>query len=338
MRSLSISLLLLAAIAAGPLACGPPPAKKCRYAADATLTPWHVQSKGTHNSYHVALEGSQQRYNYSHRPLGEQLEKQGVRSFELDVNWIASTGELEVFHTDVLDDGTTCKRFPDCLAALSAWSAEHPCHQLLTVMIEPKYGFDTTTAEANFQRVEAQINAAFPAERLLTPAELTGEFPSVRASLDARGWPTLGATRGKTLFFITLEAELKPIFTHQGRDLAGRTMFAAGGVTDSWAAVSIVDDAKARSAQIASTAAAGLLVRTRADSENQEPLANDRSTLEAALASAAHVISTDYPVKARGTDYFVEIPGGTPSRCNPLTAPAECAPNLIEDPAELVPR
>jgi hypothetical protein len=43
-------------------------------------------------------------------------------------------------------------------------------------------------------------------------------------------------------------------------------------------------------------------------------------------------VGTDYPVKVNGVDYVVEIPGGTPSRCNALTAPAECTPEAIEDP------
>jgi hypothetical protein len=33
----------------------------------------------------------------------------------------------------------------------------------------------------------------------------------------------------------------------------------------------------------------------------------------------------------------VEIPGGTPARCNPVTGPKDCTSNDIEDPKFLQP-
>lgn len=30
------------------------------------------------------------------------------------------------------------------------------------------------------------------------------------------------------------------------------------------------------------------------------------------------------------------MPGGTPARCDPVTAPPECAPELLENPGRLV--
>ena len=64
----------------------------------------------------------------------------------------------------------------------------------------------------------------------------------------------------------------------------------------------------------------GYLVRTRADSGTEEARSGDTSRLEAALASGAQFISTDYylPNPAFGTDYQVRLPGGKTSRLNPL--------------------
>ena len=63
----------------------------------------------------------------------------------------------------------------------------------------------------------------------------------------------------------------------------------------------------------------------------------DTTDREAALASGATFVSTDYPVPdpAFGTGYFVEMPGGMPARCNPVTAPPDCTPLAVEDPALL---
>lgn len=49
----------------------------------------------------------------------------------------------------------------------------------------------------------------------------------------------------------------------------------------------------------------------------------------------AHWISTDFPAPVDGVDYVVEVPGGTPSRCNPITAPPDCAAADVEDPGRL---
>ncbi|HNP71082.1 MAG TPA: hypothetical protein PKK15_08240, partial [Kouleothrix sp.] len=42
-------------------------------------------------------------------------------------------------------------------------------------------------------------------------------------------------------------------------------------------------------------------------------------------------MSTDFPAQIAGSNYFVEIPEGAPSRCSPVTAPMGCTPALIED-------
>jgi hypothetical protein len=76
-----------------------------------------------------------------------------------------------------------------------------------------------------------------------------------------------------------------------------------------------------------------MLVRTRADWDLVQPLAGDTSVRDAALAGGAHFISTDFPAPVDGIDYWVDIPGGTPSRCNPITAPPECTAEAVEDPA-----
>ena len=58
---------------------------------------------------------------------------------------------------------------------------------------------------------------------------------------------------------------------------------------------------------------------------------------EAALASGAHFVTTDFPGPVDAHDYVLEIPGGTPSRCNPVTASSDCAATALEDPARLSP-
>jgi hypothetical protein len=74
----------------------------------------------------------------------------------------------------------------------------------------------------------------------------------------------------------------------------------------------------------------GYIVRSRADNaEDGEADNNDTARRDAAFTVGAHSISTDYPAKVDGIEYWVQIPNG-PIACNPVTAPPSCDSDLIE--------
>ena len=78
--------------------------------------------------------------------------------------------------------------------------------------------------------------------------------------------------------------------------------------------------------------AQGFIVRTRADGDTVEARTGDTTKRDAAIESGAQFVSTDYPVPNPDfeTGYFVEIPGGMPAGCNPISAPADCRAEDIE--------
>jgi hypothetical protein len=88
------------------------------------------------------------------------------------------------------------------------------------------------------------------------------------------------------------------------------------------------------SADIPGLIETGYIVRTRADADTEQARSGDTTDRDAALASGAQYVSTDYPVPdpALGTGYFVEIPGGAPGRCNPVNAPPGCRSAPLERP------
>jgi calcium-dependent phosphoinositide phospholipase C len=81
----------------------------------------------------------------------------------------------------------------------------------------------------------------------------------------------------------------------------------------------------------------GFVVRTRADADTQEARLGNTVPRDMAIDSGAQWVSTDYPIPDErfGTGYFVQIPGGMPARCNPISAPAECTTLDIENPDAL---
>jgi hypothetical protein len=77
----------------------------------------------------------------------------------------------------------------------------------------------------------------------------------------------------------------------------------------------------------------GYIVRTRSDADTVEARFGLTARRDAALASGAQFVSSDYPEPDPdfGTGYFVEIPDGEPARCNPQNAPPGCREAALED-------
>ena len=82
-------------------------------------------------------------------------------------------------------------------------------------------------------------------------------------------------------------------------------------------------------AEIQEAVSKGFIVRTRSDSNTDEARTGDYTIADAAIASGAQIISTDYyrpdprsAVQGSGwTDFQVKLPGGTMFRINPVVAP-----------------
>ena len=191
---------LAALLAAG---CGeaPAPASDPAYPRDDVLALQHVQAVGTHNSYHVETPGlGLEHLAFSHAPLDVQLGEQGVRQFELDLWWLED--ELRVVHDPLFDLGTSCRTFTECLGVIGAWSADHPGHHPLLVLVELKTPFWEPSAAAILDAVDAGVRAVWPDDGVITPAEVQGEHGSLREAMAERGWPPLAELRGRTLLVL----------------------------------------------------------------------------------------------------------------------------------------
>lgn len=313
------------------------------YPMDDVLRMNQLQLKGTHNSYHVPKDDAKMlsALNYTHAPLAVQLQEQGVRQIELDVHRNASKGVFEVYHLFLVDEGTSCRLFTECLAAVKMWSDSNLAHQPIFIQIEPKDSpSNEADAEAYFELLENEVLSVFPRNRVVAPDDVRKGAATLRDGIAKDGWPTLRNARSRVVFFIDNSAALRGYYTHGGKSLDGRLMFIDSDPTDPFAGILLANDPVSDAQRIADSLKAGLMIRTRADSDNIEPFAGDTSKRDAAIASGAQFVSTDYPVAVAGVPmsgepFFVEIPGGTPSRCNPVTAPMECTSLDIEDPALL---
>lgn len=309
------------------------------------------------------------RMEYEHVPLGQQFEEQKVRQIELDVFLDDAGGRyaeplmrtflgitdppmpaawsnpgLKVFHVQDVDYATTCIAFTTCLSEVKAWSDANPTHVPIAILLELKDtpldlgGLPFVLPElydaAAMDQVDAAIRSVFSPDDLITPDDVRGSHATLPEAIAADGWPTLGESRGKVMFLLDNGGGYRTTYLRGTPNLAGKPVFTTSSPGAADAAFLKRNDPF--DASIPDLVRAGYVVRTRADAETIEARNNDTSMRDAALASGAHWVSTDYPVPNYGfefeTDYFVEIPGGTVARCNPINGPEGCVDADLDQP------
>jgi hypothetical protein len=336
------ALALLSACSSSPVDEGPSRDPSLYvHPKDDSLRINHLQVKATHNSYHVKpTETTIPDWNYTHAPLDVQLGEQGVRGVELDLYWDANRESILVMHAPLVDPKSTCATLRECLETLRAWSDANPGHHVVFVQLEPKSAVEAAAQGEWLDAIDAEIRAVLPPELLVTPDDVRGELDALADALAAQGWPTLGESRGRFLFSFDCSRELALAYAGQDGRLEGRVMFPDSEEGDPFAGFMIINSPG--DAALAAVEA-GYLVRVFAESlsalltDGEEPEEGELR-LEAALECGAQVISTDVPVPRDDLEYYTSIPGGTPSRCNPITAPEGCTSLDLEDPSRIAAR
>lgn len=297
----------------------------------------HVQARGTHNSYHV--EGAvvvHPSHRYTHLPLDEQFELQGVRQIELDLHR-SDAGALEVFHLPLIDPETVCLAFGDCLRSMKRWSDANRAHLPIVVWMELKDSNDGPGTgygpiAGHYDQMEAEIRAVWPRERLFTPDDLRRGHETLPAALAAEGWPTLGALRGRVIFVLLEGGHHRDGYLAGDPVGAGRLCFVRSDAPeDPFAAFFKIDDGRAERPRIEATVAAGFIVTSNVDPADGDP-ADNADRRAQTLAAGSHFLSSDRPApQMQGDTNWLDIPGGNPARCNPISAPPECTAEALED-------
>ena len=317
----------------------------------------HLQVIGSHNSYHVIPEPAlfagiaalspelAAAIEYSHLPLAEQLEDHGIRGLDpaSGLPELDAPG-FKVMHTQDFDYGTTCSTLVTCLGEISDWSAVNPNHVPIMIMIETKEqsvpdaaaaeGLELTadlpwaepiliTAEL-LGALDVEIRSVFSPEQIIEPDDVRGDAATLDEAVTTDGWPTLEASRGQVLFLLNNGGVTRDMYVVDTPNLEGRPMFTNAPLGEPDAAFVRFDDPT--DPALDDAALAGYLVRTRTDEPTVDARNNDTARRDAALASGAHFLSTDYylPSGFFGSAYVVKLPGDAVARCNPVTAPPSC--------------
>lgn len=310
--------------------------------------------------------------DYAHKPLEEQLTA-GIRQLEIDVYADSKGGrfahpavtsmvadaklpadpeldpghELEkpgfkVMHVVGIDQRTNCGHtFVACLGVVHTWSAAHPDHLPIFILVETKqdapnakprpYAVPTEPfTAAVFDALDAEIHSVFSPAEIITPDMVRGAHATLPEAIAAGGWPTLAAARGKVVFLMD-QASVDATYTAGHPALKGRIIFtnATPGAPDA----AFVEQNAGTPAAIDALVRSGYLVRTRTDEPTEAARTNDTSRRDVALSSGAQMLSTDYPASEPARwpgHYAVSLPGGRSARCNPVNKPAACDDSLLE--------
>jgi hypothetical protein len=164
---------------------------------------------------------------------------------------------------------------------------------------------------------------------MITPDDARGSHATLEEAVLNHGWPTLEKARGKVVFLMD-QRPVGSIYLAGHPSLRGRVIFtnAQPGGPD----CAFVEENDGSRQEIAALVRKGYLVRTRTDADTVEARNNSTTRRDAALASGAQLLSTDYPASEPSpwTSYSVSLPDGATGRCDPVNAPASCQTTELE--------
>ena len=301
---------------------------------------------------------------YSHPTLTEQLEL-GLRSFELDLFEDPEGGRyaapkavellglepidpdmeepgFKVFHIQEVDYRTTCLSFVVCLSELEGWSLDHPDHLPLVIHLEakdgvipdPGFGFvqPIPVTEGTFTAIEEEIRSVLDDEQLVTVADVQGDADTLRTAVEVDGWPDVDDLRGRFVFVLDDHGAKRDLYRSLHPDTLDRLIFVDAQPPEDDAAFTVLNDPIADGDRIRELVAMGYLVRTRADADTAEARTGDTARREAAFASGAQLVSTDYErADPRWPGFVTDLPGDAPARCNPVSGPDGCEDDRFAD-------
>jgi hypothetical protein len=253
----------------------------------------------------------------------------------LDDGYVAAMKQpgFKTIHVIDVDYRSSCPALTQCLAQVAAWSRAHPAHLPIIITLRPNAartpmpGATTPVAfdAAALDALDADVRSAFGPNEIITPDQVQGTHESLRQAVTAGGWPRLGAARGKVLFVLDGGAEIARLYQGGRASLEGRALFVATDPASPLAAFVTIADPLADAERITAAVKAGFMVSTRADEETREARLYNTERRDAAFASGAQIVSSDFaaPDPSIGP-YRVSLRDNPAALCGPALGSEPC--------------
>ncbi len=308
--------------------------------------------------------------DYTHLPLDRQFSEYGIRQIELDIYYDPAGGRFynrqgnqlisepaesnipelnqpgfKLIHIADIDYETNYYTFKQALQAVKDWSEAHPKHLPIFILIETKetslagvvplvqwteaLPFDAAAMDAIDQEIKDVFGNAL--EKVITPDVVRDGFATLKEAVNTQGWPLIGESRGKVVFLLNNDGDVKDFYLQGHPSLQGRILFVNSGAGEPESAF-IMENNSSHTDDIREWVRQGYIIRTRADDGTDEARTGDVASRDSAFASGAQLISTDYyrpdprhDTSSAWTDYTVRFPNNEVARLNPVNGPAKFA-------------
>jgi hypothetical protein len=294
---------------------------------------------------------SASKLDYEHMGFAGQLDL-GLRNLEIDIyadarggryshpkglQWVKnqmpydSQHEMDqpgfkILHVPDLDFRSNAFTLKEALRQLRQWSEAHPDHTPVFITLEAK---DDSIKRADFtqpepftartlDQVDRAILEGLGIKHLIIPDQIRGTYKTLEEAVLHGNWPGLKSSRGKFAFIFDAQGAKRAAYIKGHPSLKRRILFANADPGTAEAAMMIRNNAK--DPEIPELVKKGYIIRTRADSDTQQARNNDYSYFEAACASGAQIITTDYYRRSSHfeSDYVVSFGAAGYFRRNPV--------------------
>lgn len=226
----------------------------------------------------------------------------GLRSFEMDIETFDRDGEISFtcMHSPYLDMSTSCYDFALALKEIAMWSDNNPNHLPITVIIEPKSLFipleDMKFFNIDYAKALDEVLRESLGEKLFTPADMLRDYSSFGEMRKADDWCKVKDMLGKVLILLH-EGDVTKKYIRIDPSIKTQAMFPMLRPKDidrdctSFIICNKPDELLEINEEVIFEKK--IMVRTRTD--NFTSVTEERR--EQAMASGAHIVSTDYPVR-----------------------------------------
>jgi hypothetical protein len=320
----------------------------------------------------VGLTTAQNLY-YSHPSISDQFTYQSVRGLEIDL-WADSAGGMyatplgrklsnlpyptekewlrpgtKVLHVSDFDVNAHCHTLINCLEQIKAWPKANQGHTLIPIMLEFKIPDESLIAlggapgeawnKTNLETVDAEIRSVFKESEMITLDDVRKKGLTLEQSVLQHGWPSHRDAQNKVMFLMDNDPVAglirNPYRANSHENLEHRVIFTNSIPGEPDAAFLKQNDPRGDNlAIIRDLVRKGYFVRTRSDEPIQTVLLNSTVMRDAAMASGAQLISTDFPSVGMASRYnssfVVRFEGGATVRCNTLIGGKGCKEQGLE--------
>jgi hypothetical protein len=242
----------------------------------------------------------------------------------LDSDFVAAMSRpgFKVIHVLDVDFKSSCLTLNACLLEVAGWSRAHPSHLPIVIALSsmdqktpmPGASRPLPFDDAAAAMLDGEIAAVFRADEIITPAQVKAGHENLRQAVLAGGWPSLNAARGKVVFVFNDEARKTALYH-------GGLMFVTQEENSPNAGFIAIDNPLKEAERISADVKAGYIVLTRADADTVEARNDDTRRRDAAFASGAQIIETDFLLPDRKVGaYQVGIADQRHARCDVVNA------------------